>query len=111
MLEADALALLNRHLAGGPELDPGLPLSLLREHSWVVTDEDDVETVEYDVNRAAAEGWLLRANATAADYRIEVDGQKLERQQAWGHYLQMYRHYLSRARIRPQSVVRADVAY
>lgn len=103
-------------LDGEPALDAAAVTDLIADHSWTVEVEaEDGTTTEvtvYDLHAAAAEGWRLKASKVSGDYQIGIDsGQALYRQQVYEHAVQQADYHASRARIRPHTVTRADVAY
>lgn len=104
-------------LEGEPALDPQAVTDLLSDHAYTVTVEDPDTGVESDETRwdlygAASEGWLLKASKVSGDYQIGIDsGQALYRQQVHQHCLEQSVRFAARAKIRPQTVSRTDVAY
>lgn len=102
-------------LDGIPNLDAGVITDLLNDYSYTVQveDPDTGETVDetrYDLNRSASEGWLLKASRVSGYYRLNVDGQQLDRQQVYQHCLEQAVLFAAKARIRPQTVSRTDVS-
>lgn len=53
-------------------------------------------TATYDLNAAAAEIWLEKASAVAADYSFSADGASLQRAQVYENYMKLHRRHNAR---------------
>lgn len=61
-----------------------------------LTPSDDAWTPTWDLNAAAAEGWLWKAGRVSPRFTANLDGTGLQRAQIFGHCLQMAERYASK---------------
>jgi hypothetical protein len=61
---------------------------------------DDDWTPSYDINRAAANAWRLKAAKLATDYTITIEGRELQRGQMIDNALKMASEYDTKAQPR-----------
>jgi hypothetical protein len=106
---ADRLAMMTAANTA-PELDADLVRSLVAEAARVDTDgigpRDPAWTPTYDLNRAAAEGWRLKAAMAAGQYSVTADGATFQRNQVFEHCERMAGHYA--ARVTSDAIVDLD---
>jgi hypothetical protein len=86
-----------------PTLSPEALEQILERHRMVDKDgyaPNDVDWIPtYDFNRAAAEGWRLKAGRVAADFNITIEGRQLSRSDLVKQFLQMAKEYARRGGI------------
>lgn len=70
------------------ELQDCLDRAAVPDSAGLFTDSDDW-TPSYDYQRAAGNGWRLKAAKVAADYSITIEGRELNRQQMIDNFLKM----------------------
>lgn len=54
-------------------------------------------TPTFDLDRAAANGWRLKAGRVAGDFNILIDGHKFDRAQRYAQFMEQAREYDARA--------------
>jgi hypothetical protein len=65
--------------------------------TWLTTDTITYWTGEYNVNKAAAAGWLLKAGLLSGTYGLTIAGNQLQRNQAYDHAIKQYLMYQRKA--------------
>lgn len=111
MTAAEARTRIGRLLAGEPALDAATLDALVKDYQRADLDAapDDPNDNAYDLHAAASEGWYHKAALVAGDYGVNLDGQTLNRQQAWEHCIQMATTHGHKALPRVMRIRRTDV--
>jgi hypothetical protein len=61
---------------------------------------DEAWVPHYDLNRAASNGWILKAGKVATDYDITIEQRELHRSQMIENFLKLAQTYLRKAQPR-----------
>jgi hypothetical protein len=67
------------------------------EVTWVVSSDITYWVGTWHINKAAADGWLLKAGQLAGTYGLTIAGNQLQRNQAYDHALKQHQFYLRKA--------------
>jgi hypothetical protein len=65
--------------------------------TWIAIDQISYWVGNYNLNRAAANGWLMKAGMLSGNYGLTIAGNQLQRQQAYDHAINQYRYYIRKA--------------
>jgi hypothetical protein len=90
------------------DTEPILPAGTVEDllERYAIADQSGYAPIEedwtptYDMNRAAAAGWRIKAGRVAADYNVTVEGRGLERHQMVTSFLDMAKAYARMAGVR-----------
>jgi len=65
--------------------------------TWLTTYDITYWTGDWNINAAAAAGWLLKAGLLSGTYGLTIAGNQLQRNQAYDHAIKMHQMYIRKA--------------
>lgn len=102
MTQSEALNLLKSETAAGfdpklsnTELEQILSRCKLADSAGRAPSDEDWE-LTYDFNRAAAQGWMVKAGKATSHHAVTIKGRIFSAQQVYDHCIEMAREYKRR---------------